>query len=120
MPTTAQALSGTGRADWRDLNRIDAGFNRENVLRLDIDSDITGYKGDDPRLKMFFKQIEDLHAPGRPASTQPLDPHQSSSSLLDTRAFSSSARDAFDLHGSNGHTLSFIRHFRCRSFRTIT
>jgi predicted permease len=42
-----------------NLNRVDAGFNKENVLRLDIDSDITGYKGDDPRLKMLFKQIED-------------------------------------------------------------
>jgi predicted permease len=42
-----------------NLNRIDAGFNKENVLRLDIDSDITGYTGDDPRLKMLFKQIED-------------------------------------------------------------
>jgi len=42
-----------------NLNRVDAGFNKENVLRLDIDSNITGYKGDDPRLKMMFKQIED-------------------------------------------------------------
>jgi predicted permease len=42
-----------------NLNRADVGFNKENVLRLDIDSDITGYKGDDPRLKMLFKQIED-------------------------------------------------------------
>ena len=42
-----------------NLNRVDAGFNKENVLRLDIDSDITGYKGDDPRLKVLFKQIED-------------------------------------------------------------
>jgi predicted permease len=42
-----------------NLNRVDVGFDKENVLRLDIDSDITGYKGDDPRLKMLFKQIED-------------------------------------------------------------
>jgi predicted permease len=42
-----------------NLNRVDAGFNKENVLRLDIDSDITGYKSDDPRLKLLFKQIED-------------------------------------------------------------
>jgi predicted permease len=41
------------------LNSVDAGFNKENVLRLDIDSTITGYKGDDPRLKILFKQIED-------------------------------------------------------------
>ncbi|MGA7313199.1 MAG: FtsX-like permease family protein [Silvibacterium sp.] len=42
-----------------NLNRVDVGFNKENVLRLDIDSNITGYKGDDPRLKILFKQIED-------------------------------------------------------------
>ncbi len=42
-----------------NLNRVDTGFNKENVLRLDIDSVITGYKGDDPRLKLLFKQIED-------------------------------------------------------------
>lgn len=42
-----------------NLNRVDAGFNKENVLRLDIDSDITGYKDDDLRLKLLFKQIED-------------------------------------------------------------
>ncbi len=42
-----------------NLNRVDVGFNKENVLRLDIDSDITGYKGNDPRLKMLFKEIEE-------------------------------------------------------------
>jgi predicted permease len=42
-----------------NLNRVDTGFNKENVLRLDIDSASTGYKGDDPRLKILFKQIED-------------------------------------------------------------
>ena len=42
-----------------NLNRVDTGFNKQNVLRLDIDSDITGYKDDDPRLKLMFKQIED-------------------------------------------------------------
>lgn len=41
-----------------NLNRVDTGFNKENVLRLDIDSNITGYKQDDPRLKELFKQIE--------------------------------------------------------------
>jgi predicted permease len=41
-----------------NLNRVDVGFNKENVLRLDIDSDVTGYKGDDPRLTVLFKQIE--------------------------------------------------------------
>jgi len=42
-----------------NLNRVDAGFNKENVLRLDIDSNITGYKDNDPRLTALFKQIED-------------------------------------------------------------
>ena len=42
-----------------NLNRADTGFNKENVLRLDIDSAITGYKDEDPRLKVMFKQIED-------------------------------------------------------------
>jgi predicted permease len=42
-----------------NLNRVDTGFNRDHVLRLDIDSSITGYKDDDPRLKALFKQIED-------------------------------------------------------------
>ena len=42
-----------------NLNHVDTGFNKENVLRLNIDSAITGYKDEDPRLKMLFKQIED-------------------------------------------------------------
>ncbi len=42
-----------------NLNHVDTGFNKQNVLRLNIDSAITGYKGEDPRLKMLFKQIED-------------------------------------------------------------
>jgi predicted permease len=42
-----------------NLNHVDTGFNKENVLRLDIDTDITGYKGEDPRLTPLFKQIED-------------------------------------------------------------
>ncbi len=42
-----------------NLNHIDAGFNKGNVLRLDIDSAVTGYNGDDPRLKAMFRQIED-------------------------------------------------------------
>ena len=41
-----------------NLNRVDAGFNKENVLRLNIDSALTGYKDGDPRLTMLFKQIE--------------------------------------------------------------
>ena len=42
-----------------NLNRVDAGFNKENVLRLDIDSTITGYPEGDPRLTALFKQIEE-------------------------------------------------------------
>jgi predicted permease len=42
-----------------NLNRVDAGFNKENVLRLNIDSAVIGYKGGDPRLTLLFKQIED-------------------------------------------------------------
>jgi predicted permease len=42
-----------------NLNKVDAGFNKENVLRLNIDSRITGYKDSDPRLTALFKQIED-------------------------------------------------------------
>ncbi len=41
-----------------NLSRAGMGFNKENVLRMDIDSTLTGYKDDDPRLKMLFKQIE--------------------------------------------------------------
>ena len=42
-----------------NLSRVDAGFNKQNVLRLNIDSAVTGYKDGDPRLAMLFKQIED-------------------------------------------------------------
>ena len=42
-----------------NLNRVDIGFNKENVLRLDIDSTVTGYKDDDPRRTALFTQIED-------------------------------------------------------------
>jgi predicted permease len=42
-----------------NLNRVDTGFNKEKVLRLNIDSAITGYKDGDPRLTMLFQQIED-------------------------------------------------------------
>jgi predicted permease len=41
-----------------NLNDIDPGFNRENVLRLNIDSDFTGSKTGDPRLNEMFHQIE--------------------------------------------------------------
>jgi predicted permease len=42
-----------------NLSRVDTGFNKENVLRLDIDSDVTGYKDDDRRMALLFRQIED-------------------------------------------------------------
>jgi predicted permease len=42
-----------------NLNHVDTGFDKENVLRLSIDSAITGYHGEDPRLKALFKQIEE-------------------------------------------------------------
>jgi predicted permease len=41
-----------------NLNHIDAGFNRENVLRLQVETDATGYKEDDPRLNALFREIE--------------------------------------------------------------
>ena len=42
-----------------NLSRVDIGFDRQNVLRLDIDSSSTGYADDDPRLKALFHQIEE-------------------------------------------------------------
>jgi len=42
-----------------NLTRVDTGFNTNNVLRLEIDSTVTGYKDDDPRLTVLYKQIED-------------------------------------------------------------
>jgi predicted permease len=42
-----------------NLSRVDTGFNKENVLRLDIDSDVTGYKDDNARMALLFKQIEE-------------------------------------------------------------
>jgi predicted permease len=41
-----------------NLSHIDPGFNRENVLRLQVETDVTGYKGDDPRLNALYQQIE--------------------------------------------------------------
>jgi predicted permease len=41
-----------------NLNNIDPGFNRESVLRLNIDSDVTGLKSDDPRMRAMFQEIE--------------------------------------------------------------
>ncbi|HLY41588.1 MAG TPA: ABC transporter permease [Terracidiphilus sp.] len=42
-----------------NLSRANLGFNKQNVLRLDIDSDSKSLKSDDPRLKALFHQIED-------------------------------------------------------------
>ncbi len=39
-----------------NLDNVDPGFDRENVLRLQIDSDSTGYKGE--RLNALFQEIE--------------------------------------------------------------
>jgi predicted permease len=41
-----------------NLSRIDTGFDKQNVLRLDIDSSSTGYKDDDPRFKALLRDIE--------------------------------------------------------------
>jgi predicted permease len=41
-----------------NLSRAGMGFNKENVLRMDIDYTLTGYKDDDPRLKVLYNQIE--------------------------------------------------------------
>ena len=41
-----------------NLNNVDTGFTRKGVLRLNIDSNVTGLKGDDPRMIAMFQQIE--------------------------------------------------------------
>ena len=41
-----------------NLSHAGMGFNKENVLRMDIDYTLTGYKDDDPRLKLMYNQIE--------------------------------------------------------------
>jgi len=41
-----------------NLNKIDPGFNRENVLRLNIDTEPTGLKSEAPALKSIYQQIE--------------------------------------------------------------
>jgi predicted permease len=42
-----------------NLSRAAMGFNKENVLRLDIDAGSAGYKADDPRLKGLYREIEE-------------------------------------------------------------
>ena len=41
-----------------NLNNIDPGFNREGVLRLDIDTALTGFKDGEPALRAIYQQIE--------------------------------------------------------------
>jgi hypothetical protein len=41
-----------------NLNNVNPGFNRENVLRLQIETDQTGYKGEDPPLNVLYREIE--------------------------------------------------------------
>ena len=41
-----------------NLNKIDPGFNRENVLRLNIDTEPTGLKDGEPALRALYQQIE--------------------------------------------------------------
>jgi predicted permease len=41
-----------------NLSRAGMGFNKENVLRMDIDYTLTGYKDDNPRLNLLYNQIE--------------------------------------------------------------
>ncbi len=41
-----------------NLTRVDTGFNKENVLRLNLDVSSAGYKADDPRLRTLYQQIE--------------------------------------------------------------
>ena len=42
-----------------NLSHVDVGFNKENILRLDIDSSALGLQGDDPRAKAMYHEIED-------------------------------------------------------------
>jgi predicted permease len=42
-----------------NLNNVDTGFNKDNVLRLQIDASSIGYKADEPRLKTLYQQIEE-------------------------------------------------------------
>ncbi len=41
-----------------NLNNVDTGFNRKNVLLLNIDDSSAGYKADDPRLFTLHQEIE--------------------------------------------------------------
>lgn len=41
-----------------NLSHVDTGFNRDGVLRLEIDSNVTGRKENDPRQIAMFQEIE--------------------------------------------------------------
>jgi predicted permease len=41
-----------------NLTNVDTGFNKENVLRLQIDASSVGYKSDESRLAALYQQIE--------------------------------------------------------------
>jgi predicted permease len=41
-----------------NLNHVDTGFNKENVLRLQVDPSSAGYKSHDPRLEALYRDIE--------------------------------------------------------------
>jgi predicted permease len=41
-----------------NLTHVDTGFARTGVLRLDIDSEVTGLKSEDPRMISMFREIE--------------------------------------------------------------
>jgi predicted permease len=43
----------------KNLSRVDTGFGKQSVLRLNIDSSATGYEDNDPRLKALFHEIEE-------------------------------------------------------------
>jgi predicted permease len=42
-----------------NLNNVDTGFNKENVLRLQVDASSIGYKAEEPRLYALYQEIED-------------------------------------------------------------
>jgi predicted permease len=41
-----------------NLTRIDTGFNKENVLQLNLDPSSAGYTADDPRLPALYREVE--------------------------------------------------------------
>jgi predicted permease len=51
--------SSKHRCHQSNLNNVDTGFNKENVLRLNIDSSSAGYKAEEPRAVALDQQIEE-------------------------------------------------------------